>query len=833
MSDGNSMRKHLPDPKHFLGKTLPSFPNHKVVEHIGSGLNGHVYRAHAKNIEGDLAFKFVPTENLPEDPQQRDLYLSEAKKANSLENNCVVPYIDVRTWQDDILSKAFVVFICQYVSGSSLSQFIKDKRNDIGVAFVEGFLNTMIGLLFELDLRGMVHGDLHAGNVLVSNSRFSLSREATFRVTDFGITEVTGKEHNSDYLFIAQILRDLLACINYQEQQPRDRYVFDILRLDFLGRHLIETDPIADALAHNPRGLAEKLRGVDDEFLDASRGHTSTQMVSPFDYPNCEQMGNTHLLLKNLYSDRLLGLTEIKARSNLVLTGPRGCGKTTVFRALSLDYLISVEADQPRNLQFIGIYYRCDDLYFSFPRYELPTRREAFDIPMHFVISSLMAETLQEVSRWAKRHFPEEFEKKETAITPKLWNIAGLLQPADPTSDRFASLTSKLLKQRARAAKKQRFCHLPDQPIEGYVGPNALLQFCSELRSTYSFLRERPFFYFIDDYSTPKITEPLQRNLNRLFMHRNADVFFKLSTESPISFERSDIDDKQYVEQREYDLLNLGLRYLKHDGQQVHTFLGDLFHRRFKEVVDFPCQSLEELLGDNPRNENETARKLRERKGHNTFCGVQTVTAMCSGDIHYMIRLVGKMVEDAGGVEFMGSHSETPRIPLPQQSKTIRAAAGEFMESVRNLPRRGKELARIVSAIGAVASSYMRFRHSGNETGNPPHQASRIEPYESLNLSEDAQDVLNDLIRFSILLMDPRGKSRRGEVVPRFYLRRYLIPHFNLTFSKRDALELENEEIELLLTNPKTFQERKRLKSENDPRMIGREVENQGNLFSE
>ena len=80
----------------------------------------------------------------------------------------------------------------------------------------------------------------------------------------------------------------------------------------------------------------------------------------------------------------------------MYLLGPAVAERLRSFERLSLDYLISVEADQPRNLQFIGIYYRCDDLYFSFPRYELPTRREAFDIPMHFVISSLMAETLQE-----------------------------------------------------------------------------------------------------------------------------------------------------------------------------------------------------------------------------------------------------------------------------------------------------------------------------------------------------------------------------------------------------------------------------------------------------
>ncbi|MCY3852180.1 MAG: protein kinase [Gammaproteobacteria bacterium] len=822
------MRKYLPPSDHFLDVTLPGFSNYRIINKVDSGFNAHVYRAHSDEVAGDLAFKFVPQENLSVDPKQSDIYLEEARKANLLENESVVRCINALLWEDDKLGNTFVVFIFQYVPGLSLREYIKKYRDDINVPFVEKFLTTMFSLLFELDLRGMKHGDLHSGNVLVSKSEFDLTGRPTFKVTDFGVAGVTAKPHTNDYLSIAHTLKDLLSCIDYQKQQSRDRYVLSILRDDFLKRHLIETDSLADSLAQNAKELDAKLRTVDNSFQEATREHTSAKMVTPFDYPNCEQMGNSHLLLRNLYSDRLLGLTEIQARSNLVLTGPRGCGKTTVFRALSLDYKISTESDNPDQLQFIGVYYRCDDLYFSFPRYELPERQEAIDIPMHFAIVSLMAETLRHVSFWAKKYFEEEFEKKEPEVTKELWEIIGLTQPPEPSAGQFTALIDKLVKQRDRAAKKQQFCHVPEVPIKGYMGPEVLLKFCSALRKTFTFLQERPFFYFIDDYSTPKITEKLQQNLNRLFMHRSADVFFKLSTESPISFERKDVDEKQYVEEREYYLLNLGLRYLESDSSQVQSFLEDLFQRRFHEVKDFPCDSLMELLGDNPRNENDTARQFRERKGQNTYWGVQTVTAMCSGDIHYMIRLVGKMVEDVGD---LSSSEDVPRISSVRQSRTIRTAAGEFIESVRNLPRHGEKLALIISTLGNVASSYMRYRNARNEKGNPPHQASRIEPYEALHLSDDAQHLLNDLIRFSILMMDSRGKSRRGDVVPRLYLRRYLLPYFNLTFSKRDSIQLENDEIELLLTDPSTFEKRKRIKSANNPRVKRKDSKTQKNLF--
>ena len=162
--------------------------------------------------------------------------------------------------------------------------------------------------------------------------------------------------------------------------------------------------------------------------------------------------------------------------------------------------------------------------------------------------------------------------------------------------------------------------------------------------------------------------------------------------------------------------------------------------------------------------------------------------------------------------EWLKKTSETPKIKPKKQHEVVRAAAGDFIENVRMLPNVGPDLARVVTAFGNVARSYLMYRTSKNETGNPPHQASRIEPYETLQLSARANEILKELLRYSIFLYDPRGKSRRGQVVPRLYLRRYLIPHFNLTFSRRDSLELENRELELLFTDPQNFEDKKRLR---------------------
>jgi len=222
---------------------------------------------------------------------------------------------------------------------------------------------------------------------------------------------------------------------------------------------------------------------------------------------------------------------------------------------------------------------------------------------------------LIQLKTWALKYYSDEFDKKEGNVSRSIWELLELRRSQEPGIDSFRALSARLQKERFKAAKKQRFATDPKHSFGHYFGPDILIKICDMLVDKFSFLDDRPFFFFIDDYSSPKITIELQQNLNRLLMQRRSSCFFKLSTESPVSYARNDIDTKAYVEGREFTLINLGFIYIHAEIKEKLQFIEDIFNRRLKAIDNYPVSDLETLLGSySELNFNEAARLIRKGK---------------------------------------------------------------------------------------------------------------------------------------------------------------------------------------------------------------------------
>jgi hypothetical protein len=494
-----------------------------------------------------------------------------------------------------------------------------------------------------------------------------------------------------------------------------------------------------------------------------------------------------------------------------------------------LHHKSQVGEDAPSETTFFGVYYRCIDLYFSFPRYVTPERSEAIDIPVHFITSTLLSGFCDVFEHWALAHYQEEYRTSEARVANKLWDILDIHPPQEPGVETLRSVVAELQKQRCKAVKRQQRAHDAKSGIGRCWGVDILHRACEAIIESFSFSKSRPVYFFIDDYSAPKVTKALQLSLNRIFMQRTPNCFFKLSTESPVSFFSGDIDGKEYVETREFILLNLGLIYL-HDesaGRKL-AFIEDVFRRRLMAVESYPVKEITELVGSNPsQNWNEDARQIRKVK-RIPIWGKENLSNLCSGDIHYVINLVASMVNAAGGEDQLRQSEQVPKVSPNVQDKCIREEAGAFLRNLRGSCEHGDKLVAIATAFGTVANSYLKFRNSRNEKGSPPWQACRIEPHDALSLSELAKKLYDELLRYSVFIVDCRGKSRRGKTIPRLCLRRFLIPYFNLTFSNRDSVPLESVDIELLLTSPDQFETKFRRRSLEEPGVDELQLESKG-----
>jgi hypothetical protein len=165
-------------------------------------------------------------------------------------------------------------------------------------------------------------------------------------------------------------------------------------------------------------------------------------------------------------------------------------------------------------------------------------------------------------------------------------------------------------------------------------------------------------------------------------------------------------------------------------------------------------------------------------------------------------------------------------ITIEVHDKVIRETGSDFLNKVEAIPDTGRHLRKVVTAFGTVANFYLKTRFSKNVGQKPPLQASRIEIRESpsfgVNLQRkdeekksNVEKYYRDLIKYGIFIQDIRGKSQRGAVVPRLYLRRILIPTFVLTPSKRDSIGVDPIEFDMMLSEPDQFVKFMKAKSPN------------------
>jgi serine/threonine protein kinase/Tfp pilus assembly protein PilF len=157
----------------MVGKTISHY---KILEKLGEGGMGIVYKAQDLKLDRFVALKFLPS-HLTTSEEEKQRFIHEAKAASALDHNNICAIHEIDEIEDGQLFISMA-----YYEGETLDKRIKEKplpieeAIDIAIQIAQG--------LAKAHEKEIVHRDVKPANIM-------LTKEGVVKVLDFGLAKLS------------------------------------------------------------------------------------------------------------------------------------------------------------------------------------------------------------------------------------------------------------------------------------------------------------------------------------------------------------------------------------------------------------------------------------------------------------------------------------------------------------------------------------------------------------------------------------------------------------------------------------------------------------------
>jgi serine/threonine protein kinase/Tfp pilus assembly protein PilF len=158
----------------MIGQTVSHF---EILERIGQGGMGVVYKARDLRLDRLVALKFLPP-HLGGDEDVERRFLREARTASALDHTNICTIYEIGETED---GRTFIAMA--YCDGETLGQRI--ARGPVPLEEVTQIAAQVAHGLAEAHARGIVHRDIKPGNIIIT-------RDGAVKILDFGLATLHG-----------------------------------------------------------------------------------------------------------------------------------------------------------------------------------------------------------------------------------------------------------------------------------------------------------------------------------------------------------------------------------------------------------------------------------------------------------------------------------------------------------------------------------------------------------------------------------------------------------------------------------------------------------------